>query len=875
MADQEQGNPSRRRDGPELRLLGPARLVSPDGGNCTPKSRKARALVAIVALSRSPVPRARLIDMLWGDRAEEQARASLRQALYELRDLSSDGHLLATREAVSVGDSGLVTDVGRLLAEVEALDAAGLAKRFDKLEWPVIGGLDGLTPELDEWLRDERQRLTARLTEAGRAAAERALASNDVAGARTLLDRLERIEPLDEELARLAIAAAMNAGDRASAAQRHARLAKNLETELGIVPSPETTALLDPAARPKAAAPPPLAVRSSRLAARVSGRQKALLLGALCALVLAAWWLFRSAATAASPSVAVLPFNQLGEERSHVAAGMSDEILNMLGKQGRFRVIGRMSAEQVGESRDPLAIARKLGISHLLDGSVTSAGGKLIVIANLIRVDDGTQLWSEKYESDRKDVIALQTNIAGAVASRLARSLGTTPAKATSPEVYDRYLAARQLLRERREPTLVEAARLLREAIRIDPDYAPALAELSQVNMLLADHPISYGRIPIGQARSEAEVFARRAIALDPGLGDAYAALGFLTLSDASAEPLYRKAVELSPQRSEFHRWHGQSLTDSGHYDEALARFRRAVEIDPLWGLNYDHLAGMLIVMGRRGEAQQLVRRFLSLSTDDRAKRLLVLSMARSERRFADAYRQAAGLYRDYPTERQMRFNLASSAAQIGDVALALKASAADPLGTAVLTEDWPAVTRIAASHGMDFWDVGLFWDANARLVEAGHGSVIVRLYRQSKATLEKDRFFAEEVAQPSTVVALRQAGMTADADRMLAIYRDRMERLPPVGQLRFDRDYARMVVLALGGDKKGALAIADRLTRTDPLFLPRVPGRTMLHDPAFAAIARDSRFAAYDERVRHAVNRERAKIGLGELTIAQWRSRA
>ena len=872
MADQGPIVPARS-EALSLRLLGPVRLVADGGADRTPKSRKARGLLAVVALSSIPVPRARLIDLLWGDRAEEQARASLRQALYELRDLSSRGHLVATREAVAIGASGMTTDIDWLLTDGDQLDAATLASRLDGLGWPVLGGLDDLTPDLDEWLRDERRRLAALVTEAGRTAAERALAAGNIAGARVLLDRLERIDPLDEELARLAISAAMRAGDRAAAAQRHARLARSLEAELGIAPSPETTALLVSSSPPKA----PLQRTSAqpRTSPLEGGKQKALLLCALAALALAAWWLSRSAATAASPSVAVLPFNQLGGERSYVAAGMSDEILNLLGNQGRFRVIGRMSAEQVGESADPLAIARKLGISHLLDGSVTSAGGKLIVIAHLIRVDDGTQLWSEKYESERKDAVALQGNIASAVAARLTRSFGPSPAKATSPEVYDRYLAARQLLRERRETTLVEAEQLLREAVRIDPGYAPALAELSQVTMLLADHPVSYGKIPIGDARREAEALARRAIAIDPGLGDAYAALGFLTFSDASAEPLYRKAVALSPQRSEFHRWHGQALTDIGRYDQALARFRRAVEIDPLWGLNYDHLAGMLTLLGRPGEARQLVRRFVSLSTDERAKRLVLLSQARSEWRFADTYRQAAQLYRAYPTERQMRFNLASSAAQLGEIDTALKASAADPVGTAVLRQDWPTLARIAEGHGLDFWDIGLFWNANARLVEVGRGDVLVRLFRKSREAMSKDKAFADDIAQPSTVVALRQAGMARDADWMLNLYQAKMERLPNIGQLRFDRDYGRMMVLALRGDKERALALADRLTRTDPLAMPRIPSRSMLRDPALASIARDPRFAVFDDRIRRAVNGERAKLGLRALSTAEWQSRA
>lgn len=338
-------------------------------------------------------------------------------------------------------------------------------------------------------------------------------------------------------------------------------------------------------------------------------------MGAVMLLALAGFFLWRASnqATAETPTVAVLPFEQRGQNEAYFASGVSDEILNLLSHQARFRVLGRMTSKEVGKSASALQTARRLGITHVLDGSVTGAGDKMLVIARLTRVADGAQLWSERYERAAGDIFAVQGDIARSVAGRLARSLTPSVARVTDPEVYDRFLAARQLLRERREMTLVEAARLLREAIRIDPNYAPALAELAQVNMLLADHPVSDGKTPISQARREAEALARRAIALDPNLGDAYAALGFLTFSDASSEPLYRKAVALAPQRSEFHRWHAQSLIKNGRYDEAVAEYRRAVGIDPLWGLNYDHLAGTLVMLGRAQEARALVRRRLQL----------------------------------------------------------------------------------------------------------------------------------------------------------------------------------------------------------------------------------------------------------------------
>ena len=114
-----------------LSLLGPIRLAGRNGEDLTPKARKTRALLAIEAMSRSPVPRARLTDHLWGDRAEEQAKASLRQALYEVRDLSSSGLLDVSREAVALGPKRLWSDVGSVEGGSNRLEPAVCAQIID------------------------------------------------------------------------------------------------------------------------------------------------------------------------------------------------------------------------------------------------------------------------------------------------------------------------------------------------------------------------------------------------------------------------------------------------------------------------------------------------------------------------------------------------------------------------------------------------------------------------------------------------------------------------------------------------------------------------------------------------------------------------
>src|SRR6476469_291890 len=156
MADQGQAADLLWSSEARLELLGPVRLGNSAGDDLTPKSRKTRALLAVIALSKGPVSRARLTDLLWGDRGEDQARASLRQALYELRKLVSGGYLKSDRESIALGPRRLATDLSEIQRLIDERDINGLAGALGRIESPLLASLDDITPELDDWLRDER-----------------------------------------------------------------------------------------------------------------------------------------------------------------------------------------------------------------------------------------------------------------------------------------------------------------------------------------------------------------------------------------------------------------------------------------------------------------------------------------------------------------------------------------------------------------------------------------------------------------------------------------------------------------------------------------------------------------------------------------------
>ncbi|HJR82383.1 MAG TPA: BTAD domain-containing putative transcriptional regulator, partial [Sphingomicrobium sp.] len=729
-----------------LSLLGPVRLSSRTGEDQTPKARKTRALLAVIALAKGNVPRSQLTNLLWGDRGEEQAKASLRQALYELRDLTGTGLLTVTREFASAGPKRLWTDVGAIEAALARGEVAEFADALDEVQWPPLADLDDITPELDEWLRDERNRITSLVVQRGTELAETSLASGDAACARRMADALQRIEPLDERVAQAGARADMALGDRAAAHRRITRFEQRIRDELGLEPSPATRALLSEAPANARSKAEPGTVRLS------GSPKRRWLLPALLGLGLlifaAAAILLKPAAADANPSVAVLPFES-AEPRSqgYFAAGVSDEILNLLSREKGVRVLGRVTAEQIADRPNSLEIARNLGITHLLDGSVRTAGDRVLVIVTLTRVSDGAQLWSERYQRRLGDIFAVQGDIAQTVAVRLARSFGKPINRATKPEVYDRYLAARQLLRDRRDVTLQEAERLLKEAIQLDPQYAPAYAELAQVLLLRSDHPTSYGTLPLRKARAEAAKLARKAVQLDPNLGDAYAAMGFLYIYERAAIPYYRKAVELSPQRSEYHRWLAQSLLIANRFDESVEEYRRAVEIDPLWGINYEHLTGALQFVGKDKEAASLARRFMELSSDDRAKLQVLRSLVDSDGRIADNLRYSRALFTRYPDERVFRFYVAAALGLLGERKEAARLMAYDPLAESILRTDWSRFASVVENLDRYSWDDSNYWSAARLLVASGHGDELVRVYDRSKPLVRSGELSIDAVA--------------------------------------------------------------------------------------------------------------------------------
>lgn len=363
------------------------------GEDVRPRGRKARALLAYMAMhpGRS-VSRERLTGLLWGDRAEEQARASLRQAIFELKAFTNGarGLLNVERDHLVLNPAALVTDIDELQERVRSGDLAALLAALPDHDDQVFAGLDGVDPDFDDWLRIERGRQREALMALMAEAAATGFARGDHRHARALLARLHEFDPQDLT------------PDLSVRAAQPVRL-------------PDESAGPEPRARSR---PPRRA-----------------LLGGLAVGALAATGVSLRDRGADPPvSIAVLPFANLSARGDgHFAAGLSEEILGRLARNPRFRVVGPPSTDRYGTRHDDAqAIGRRLGVAYLLDGSVRTAGDEVRVNVGLVRTRDGVQVWVQRHDGRLDDVLAVQDQIARAVETRLRTDFAPRPSAAAS-----------------------------------------------------------------------------------------------------------------------------------------------------------------------------------------------------------------------------------------------------------------------------------------------------------------------------------------------------------------------------------------------------------------------------------------------------------
>ncbi len=316
-------------------------------------------------------------------------------------------------------------------------------------------------------------------------------------------------------------------------------------------------------------------------------------------------------------SIAVLPLENLSgdPEQEYFADGMTEELISTLGKIGSLRVISRTSVMQFKGARPAgglAEIAQKLNVDAVVEGSVMRSGDRVRVTAQLIQAHPEKHLWSESYERDLRDILALQSEVALAISGEIQAAL--TPqektrlasgARPVNPEAVDLYLKGKHVWISARGPSTwgeqyEQAIAYYQQAIDKDPSYAQAYVELAGAYNAAGEQ----GWLHYSEALPKAKAASTQALEIDDTLAEAHVALAFAVLELdwdwAMAERESERAIELNPNSAPARTSHADVLMRVGRLPEAIEEAKRAMEIDPLPGGRYNETLAYVYLFARQ-----------------------------------------------------------------------------------------------------------------------------------------------------------------------------------------------------------------------------------------------------------------------------------
>jgi TolB-like protein/DNA-binding winged helix-turn-helix (wHTH) protein/Tfp pilus assembly protein PilF len=306
-------------------------------------------------------------------------------------------------------------------------------------------------------------------------------------------------------------------------------------------------------------------------------------------------------------SLAVLPLESLSSDASqeYFADGMTDELISDLGQISALRVISRTSVMAYKHARKPLPqIARELNVDAVVEGTVLRSGDQVRITAQLIEASSDKHLWSQSYEGELRNTLALQNQVASAIAGQIRINLNPQEqaalrtAKIVDPAAYQSYLKGRFFWNKRTVDGLRTALAYFNQAIDEDPKYAEAYSGLADTYALLGDW--QYAVMTTKEALPKAKAAALKALELDNELGEAHNSLAFCLdgfdwdLDSGGRE--FRRAIELNPGYATAHHWYAWHLALLRRYGEAIVEMKKAQNIDPLSLIIGADLAELLVL---------------------------------------------------------------------------------------------------------------------------------------------------------------------------------------------------------------------------------------------------------------------------------------
>jgi serine/threonine-protein kinase len=291
-------------------------------------------------------------------------------------------------------------------------------------------------------------------------------------------------------------------------------------------------------------------------------------------------------------SIAVLPFQDMSPEKTqeYFCDGMTEEIINVLSQVNGLKVIARTSAFMYKERHEDMReIGKKLGVSHLLEGSLRKSDNRLRITAQLINTEDGSHLWSENFNRELGDVFLIQDEIALAIVEKLKTKLPRYGLSALEKhntertELYNLYLLGRYYTNKRNTESLKKAIEYYLDVIAEDPGYALAYAGLSEAYTLSV---IGYSSSPPEEGYQKAKDAAHRSVELNNELAEAHTSLAlvkqYYEFERTVIEGEWKKAIRLNQGYAPAHQWYGEFLFLLKRWDESYKEFQLALELDPL-----------------------------------------------------------------------------------------------------------------------------------------------------------------------------------------------------------------------------------------------------------------------------------------------------
>ncbi len=289
-------------------------------------------------------------------------------------------------------------------------------------------------------------------------------------------------------------------------------------------------------------------------------------------------------------SIAVLPFKNMSAdpEQEYFCEGMAEELLNALTQIKELRVVARTSAFSFkGKDADVREIGRTLNVEKVVEGSVRKSGQRLRITAQLVNVEDGYRIWSDRFDREIKDIFTIQEEISLIIVDKLKVNVlkeekeRLARRSTDDHEAFDLYLKGRYFWNKREEEDLTRAIEYFHKALEKDPNYILAYTGLSDSYNILG----YYGFHPPKDAFPKAQAAARSALEIDNTIAEAHASLGYSYLfydkDWGAAENELKTAIKLKPNYAPGHQWYALYLISMGQFDKAKEEAMRALELDP------------------------------------------------------------------------------------------------------------------------------------------------------------------------------------------------------------------------------------------------------------------------------------------------------